>query len=131
MALEKGLNSIPPLFQSKCSSLEMSSRESRCLQESHLLSQLSLLASSKFQTCWRWVRAQAATAASPAWEDDISARNTALCQEANPTVWVGAGVGLGRLLLPGKQLRWLPWEEPSPGKQESSFLSSSSHFPAV
>ena len=48
-----------------------------------------------------------------------------LCQEANPTLWVGTGVGPSSL-LPGEQLCWLPWEKLSLGKQESRFPSSSS-----
>lgn len=50
-----------------------------------------LLASSKFQTCRWWARAEVATAASPGRTTSVPETQW-LCQEANPTVWVGAGV---------------------------------------
>lgn len=62
-----------------------------------------LLASSKFQTCQWWARAEAAIVASPRRTASVPETQW-LCQEANPTVWVGTGVGLS-ILLPGEQLQ--------------------------
>lgn len=42
-----------------------------------------------------------------------------LCQEANPTVWVGAGVGLR--LLPGEQLCWLPGNSQLQSSRKAGF----------